>query len=278
MTKYHILLFSIFCTLFCSCIKEESTKSFVYIKGGIFKNSTSHLYGKNVIVADFYMGKYEITQKEWKEIMVNSPSKFKGENLPVEMVSWYNCVEYCNKRSIKEELEPYYNITKNLKDTLNKNNLDSIKWIITINPNANGYRLPTEVEWEYAASGGQKSKNYAFSGNSNINESAWYWKNSGDSLLTGHWLWINIENNNCKTHPVGLKEPNELGLYDMSGNIREWCEDWYQDEHTTRGLVRCQRGGGWIGGEHTFAINYRGSFEANGVGPDQGFRICRSAI
>ena len=80
--------------------------------------------------------------------MGNNPSKFRGDSLPVEMVSWYDCIAYCNKRSIKEGLEPYYSIDSINKDTINKSELDTIKWLVTSNEKANGYRLPTEAEWE----------------------------------------------------------------------------------------------------------------------------------
>jgi len=256
---------------------KEEPESFILVEGGEFVNTKSNLYGKNVRVLDFYMGKHEVTQKEWTEIMGSNPSKFKGDNLPVEMVSWYDCVEYCNKRSDKEGLSPYYNIEKDKKDAGNKSEFDSIKWTETINEGADGYRLPTEVEWEYAASGGQESNNYSYSGSNDLDEVAWYWKNSGDTVLSGNWNWIIIENNNNQTKPVGSKAPNELGLYDMSGNVREWCDDWYKDAEIDFGLVRSQRGGGWLGSANRCATVNRHSFEASGKGPDQGFRICRSA-
>jgi len=264
-------------------LKNDSkniTNELILVKGGTFKNKNSNFYGKKIVVQDFYISKYEITQKEWIDVMGYNPSKFKGDNLPVEMVSWYEAIEYCNKRSLKEGLDPYYNIYKDKKDPDNRCDMDDIKWTVTINPEANGYRLPTEIEWEYAASGGKKSKNYIYSGSSNVDEVAWYWRNSGNEYLNGFWYWPIIENNNNKTKPVGLKKPNELGIYDMSGNVREWCWDWYKMNIECKsckgGTARVWRGGGWIGAEFCCKISYRGSLEPNGKGPDTGFRVCRN--
>jgi len=189
----------------------------VWVKGGSFKNIRSNYYGTGVTVGDFFIGKYDVTQKEWTEVMGNNPSKFKGDNLPVEMVSWYDSIEYCNKRSLKEGLQPYYNIDERAKDPDNRpdptfGDLDPIKWTVTINAGANGYRLPTEAEWEYAAGGGQKSRSYTYSGSDNVDEVAWYWRNSGDKTLSGAWNWSLIEQNHDRTRPVGAKKANELGL------------------------------------------------------------------
>lgn len=273
MRKQLFFLFAPFILFLNTCSQKEHDQ-LLFVRGGVFTNPNSNFYGRNISISDFYIGKYEVTQKEWMEVMEDNPSKFKGDNLPVEMVSWYDCIEYCNQRSIKEGLIPYYNIDKYHVDKDNENPLDSLKWTVTINPEANGYRLPTEAEWEYAASGGQLSKGYLYSGSNDINRVAWYWRNSGDKFLTGFWFWRDIENNHNCTKFVGLKIPNELGLYDMSGNIREWCWNWCEgNDIEPKGRV--WKGGGWIGAEFCCEISFRGSFEPSGKGPDQGFRVCR---
>ncbi len=267
----------------------KEPEDLVLVKGGAFKNTKSNYYGKGVTISDFYIGKYDVTQKEWLEIMGSNPSQFKSNNLPVEMVNWYDSIEYCNERSIKEGLQPYYDIDRNHKDPNNEPNpqfgdLDNIKWTVTIHPEANGYRLPTEAEWEYAADGGQLSRSYTYSGSNNVDDVAWYWRNSGDKPLQGFWYWPVVEQNHDQTRPVGSKKPNELGLYDMSGNVREWCWDWYGNLATNvtdpkgsqSGFSRVWRGGGWMGAAFTDASAFRGSLAANGTGPDQGFRVSRN--
>src|SRR4029079_4126701 len=136
-----LILFSIVIIIGGACSRKKettnetnhrATENFVLVKGGTFINTKSNLYGKNATIQDFYIGKYEVTQKEWRDIMGSDSSKFKGDNLPAEMVSWYNCVDYCNKRSVKEGLKPCYTIDENKKDPINKNDLDNIKWIVTI--------------------------------------------------------------------------------------------------------------------------------------------------
>ena len=262
---------------------QKQSDHLVWVEGGNFKNTKSSYLGKNVTVASFYIGKYEVTQKEWTEVMGNNPSKFRGDNLPVEMVSWYDCVEYCNRRSAKEGLKSYYTIDKDHTDPNNQTLIDDMKWTVTAKAGANGYRLPTEAEWEYAAGGGQVSKSYTYSGSDEIDKVAWYWQNAGDKNLSGQWHWPTIEKNNTKTKAVGGKEPNELGISDLSGNVREWCGDWYGDldsngtapKGSSSESGRVWKGGGWIGGDFCCACSFRAGLEANGSGPDQGLRVCR---
>jgi sulfatase modifying factor 1 len=262
---------------------------FVWVRGGTFKNTKSNYYGTGVTVADFYIGQYDVTQKEWLEVMGSNPSKFKGDNLPVERVSWYDSVEYCNRRSLKEGLRPYYRIEKNARDPNNQpdpkfGDLDTVRWTVTINAGANGYRLPTEAEWEYAAGGGRLSRSYTYSGSDEVDEVAWYWRNAGDRSLSGAWNWPAIELNHNQTKPVGAKKPNELGLYDMSGNVRQWCWDWHgilaahvaDPKGSPSGFSRVWKGGGWMGAAFCCASAYRGHLAANGAGPDQGLRVCRN--
>ncbi len=206
-----------------------STEGMIFVKGGSFQMGSNDSNSDekpihSVTVSDFYIGKYEVTQKEWKAVMGSNPSNWKGDNLPVERVSWYDAVEFCNKKSEMEGLQKCYSGS-------GKN--------ITCDFTKNGYRLPTEAEWEYAARGGNKSKGYKYSGSNNIGDVAWYTSNSGS-----------------KTHPVGTKRSNELGIYDMSGNVWEWCWDWYDENYYSispgsnprgpnSGKFAVLRGGSW---------------------------------
>ena len=176
----------------------------------------------SVTVGSFYMKATEVTQKEWKEVMGTNPSRFKGDNRPVENVNWFDAVKYCNALSKKEGRTPVYRINGSS---------------VTANWSADGYRLPTEAEWEYAARGGKNSRGYKYSGSNSVGGVGWYNVNSGS-----------------KTHPVGQKQANELGLYDMSGNVWEWCWDWYGDYSSgsqrdpsgpPSGSLRVTRGGSW---------------------------------
>jgi formylglycine-generating enzyme required for sulfatase activity len=247
----------LFCFFFCIGVyaqQDAAPDGFVWIQGGTFTMGSSDKEPERfdneiqhrVTVSSFYMGKYEVTQKEYQEIMGTNPSRFKGDNLPVEMVSWYDAVEYCNKRSQKEGLTPAYTIDKNQIDPNNNNSYENDeKWTVTWNENANGYRLPTEAEWEYACRAGRRTP---FNTGNNIT--------TDQANYNGKYPYNNNANgtNRDKTTPVGSFAPNAWGLYDMHGNVFEWCWDWnarYASEPQTdplgasSGSNRVARGGSW---------------------------------
>ena len=180
----------------------------VYVSGGTFimggDDSSDQMPTHSVTLSSYYICKYEVTQALWRAVMGSNPSNFKGNNLPVENVSWYDCQTFI----------------KRLNSYTGRN-----------------FRLPTEAEWEFAARGGNYSRHYKYSGSNYIDDVAWY-----------------IDNSNKRPHPVGAKQPNELGLYDMSGNVGEWCSDWdgsyssYSQTNPTgpnSGSFRVHRGGFW---------------------------------
>ena len=184
---------------------------------------------------DYYMGKYEVTQALWQAVMGSNPSNFKGDNLPVEKVSWNDCQEFISKL----------------------NSLTGRK-----------FRLPTEAEWEYAARGGKKSRGYQYSGSSNISDVVWYKDNSAN-----------------KTHPVGTKQANELGIYDMSGNVWEWCSDRYgsyssfsqtNPTGSYSGAFRVLRGGGWGSFAWFCCLSFRRNFAPDFRHYDLGLRLALS--
>ena len=181
----------------------------VYVSDGTFimggDESSDQTPTHSVTLSSYYICKYEVTQALWRAVMGSNPSKFKGDNLPVEQVSWNDCQTFINRLN---------------------------------NYTGRNFRLPTEAEWEFAARGGNYSRRYKYSGSNYIGDVAWYCDNSD------------------RTHPVGTKQANELGLYDMSGNVWEWCSDWYgsyssysQSNPTgaTSGYGRVERGGNWCG-------------------------------
>lgn len=211
----------------------------IYVEGGTFVmgNDKGDSYEDerpphNVTLKGYYISETEVTQSLWTAVMGNNPSSFKGDNLPVESVNYNDCGAFCRE----------------LSQSLDKT-----------------FRLPTEAEWEFAASGGVKSKGEKFSGSSEIEKVAWY-----------------TENSENKTHPVKTKEPNELGIYDMSGNVWEWCSDWYGDydaEDATNpqgpqnGTDRVLRGGCWYNFPGLCRVTNRGDYTPVNRGYYHGFRI-----
>ena len=213
----------------------------VFVKGGMFTMGATSEQGSDadsdetpthsVTLSDFYIGKYEVTQAQWRAVMGNNPSYFKGDNLPVECVSWNDIQKFIKK----------------LNAQTGKN-----------------FRLPTEAEWEYAARGGNQSRGYKYSG-SNDRNNAWY-----------------KDNSSSKTHPVGQKQPNELGIYDMSGNVWEWCQDWYGSYSSSSqtnptgpssGSYRVLRGGSWYSNARYCRVSSRDGYRADISINSYGFRL-----
>ncbi|MBP5327704.1 MAG: formylglycine-generating enzyme family protein [Bacteroidales bacterium] len=214
----------------------------VYVEGGTFTMGCTAEQGggcdsdeypsHSVTLSGYYIGETEVTQALWKAVMGSNPSNWKGDQLPVESVSWDDCQTFISK-------------------------LNSLT--------GRTFRLPTEAEWEYAARGGKRSKGYKYSGSNNIDDVAWYGGNSGS-----------------KTHAVKGKRANELGLYDMSGNVWEWCSDWKGEYSSgsqrnpkgpSSGSLRVYRGGSKIAYARSCRVSYRNSNNPSSRGDNIGFRL-----
>ncbi len=220
------------------------TFNMIKVDGGTFtmgatsEMTTPNYYEKpthQVTLSSYYIGESEVTQALWTAVMGNNPSYFKGDNLPVEQVSWEDCQTFIGRL----------------------NGLTSKR-----------FRLPTEAEWEYAARGGKRSNHTQYSGGSMIDDVAWYDGNSGS-----------------KTHSVKTKKPNELGLYDMSGNVMEWCQDWYGSYSSNAqtnptgpdsGSYRVLRGGGWGSVERGCRSSFRAYASPGYLYYSLGFRLALS--
>lgn len=254
--------------------KQEKTvmdtpENFILINGGSFEMGSpeseawrgSDEVQHTVTVSDFYISRYELTQEEYTEITGSNPSNFSGGRLPVENISWLEAVSYCNARSEQEGRTPVYIIDG-----------QTINW----DRSANGYRLPTEAEWEYACRGGTSTP---FNTETSIS--------ADEANYYGHYPYMIEENyfsqGNLDTHPgeyrettveVGSFSPNNYGLYDMHGNVGEWVWDYYDSYDTGEqtnpvgpdsGTLRVYRGGGW----NDFAKNMRSAYRAT-LAPDKG--------
>lgn len=193
-----------------------------------------------VNIKPFLLSKFPVTQELYFAITNEDPSTIKGDKHPVENITWKEAVTFCNTLSIKKGLDPCY-LLQNEDDT------------ISFDSAANGFRLPTEAEWEYACKAGTTGIRYG-----ELDNIAWYKLNSGQT-----------------THLVGQKEPNAFGLYDMLGNVWEWCSDTYDE--TVYGSYRIFRGGGWADEERSvMATTRRRSHPLKFKIDDLGFRIARN--
>ena len=269
-------------------LKNFEDEYMIKVKGGRYIPSFANELKE---VFDIEVCKYPTTQKMWLEVMENNPSGFKGDNRPVETVSWWEVLDYCNRLSEKYGLEPVYELSKSSEGILMiKESGGKIVSPDKANfKNTEGFRLPTEVEWEWFASGGQKAIeqgtfNYIYSGSNNIDEVAWYYENVRKFDVVS-------------TKDVGLKKPNQLGLYDCSGNVWEWCYDTIEfDENgdyknikngnfymykafDLSNIYRRVKGGSWGNGNKDCAIFHRGCNQAINVKEYFryfGFRIVRT--
>lgn len=252
------ILFSI--GIFLSFINADNKiPELVWIKGGSFMIKRINKYGdiekskKKVTVKGFYIGKFETTQKEYHTLMFNTYKQYKkpdwkfwgeGDNYPAYNIIWYDAILYCNALSKRDGLDTVYSYTNFFYTLGNDSRLENIK----ININKNGYRLPTETEWEYAYRAGTTTKYYwgNFGFSRIIKQYAWYQKNADDD----NWSEPHAEKEG--TQPVGNKKSNAWGLHDMAGNVSEWCNEIYRNffskldlEYDEAGVTGVGRGGGW---------------------------------
>lgn len=259
-----------------NCI-EDIPLEIIIATGGKYKpySSTAHK-----TISSLAVGKYLVTQKLWLSIMETAPSHFVGRDLPVENISWIEALMFCNKLSIKEGYKPVYKIQNNCLVKVILEDGSEVDPCVADFSKTKGYRLPTEFEWEWFARGGEKGQNKGtfdskFAGSDDIEKIAWSSCNS-----------------DLQTHEVGLKSPNELGLYDVSGNVWEWCFD--SDYHTDRisrniseseknpfiftnyETDRVIRGGSWFNRAEFMNLGCRYHFKTSEKDSSIGFRVCRT--
>jgi formylglycine-generating enzyme len=280
-----IVLFTLFLLstiMLSSCRVGHIVPEMVLVKAGSFQmgDEVGDLWDgcrpvhTVTLTYDFWVGKYEVTFEEYDDFCQSTGRRhaydqgWERGSRPVINVDWWDAIAYCNWLSEKEGLKPAYNQEGELLDLNGKVTTDITK--------VEGYRLPTEAEWEYAASGGHEAlpipPRFLFSGSNDIDEVAWYFENTGEYIFTGTSLGFDYTSHGASyikgksTQPVGQKKPNELGLHDMSGNVWEWCHDWYgvyTVESKTNpigpssGHVRVMRGGSWIFGANDCRVGCR---------------------
>lgn len=214
---------------------------------------------------NFMIGKAEVMQIDYKAIMGVNPSKFVGDSLPVDKVTWFDAVLFCNALSRQDGFDTVYEYTDIIGTPGDNCQLKDLK----VDLAKKGYRLPTEAEWEYAFRGGTTTE--------------YYWGNSSDIDTMSMYAWYS-KNSNNETHNVGEKLPNDYSIHDMSGNLYEWCNDWYgtyssdtevDPEGPVAGNGKVIRGGNWLTSAKYCRASYRGYTNAAFRCSAIGFRIAR---
>ena len=243
---------------------------------------------RQVTISSFQMSRYPITQREYQEIMGTNPSRFRRDNHPVEMVTWFDAIEYCIRRSQREGLTPAYTMTNRVPAS----GYPITNATVTINWNANGYRLPTEAEWEYACRAGTTTRYWSGNDETSLLGKA----NVGDLTLkdflvnagqdVSSMVFVNIHDGHISTSPVGSFTANAWGLHDMHGNVFEWCWDWYGPYATATGTqnnptgavsgeFRVLRGGSWGSSGQYLRSAFRNSYNPDYRLNARGFRVVR---
>lgn len=259
----------------------------VLVPGGTFNMGDTHGVGvswelpvHSVTLSPFYLSRFEVTQGEWVALMGSNPVEGEGlgDNRPINTIRWFEAVIYCNIRSIQEGLTPVYSKSGSTDYTTwgevpdYPDHPDLAAWnAISCNWSADGYRLPTEAEWEYAARGATDIPDYLYSGSDDIMLVAWFRSNSAQG-----------------TQPVGTLAPNGLGIYDMSGNVYEYCWDWLGSDYYSVSpqvnptgpdtvTMRVGRGGNYRGREEVCTVTNRAGVNPYMPPDNFGFRLCRKA-
>jgi formylglycine-generating enzyme required for sulfatase activity len=258
--------------------QNRAPDDFVLIKGGTFTmgspasepergtDETQH----RVTVSDFYIATSSVTQREYSRLMSNNPSEFKGENLPVENITWFDAIRYCNARSEREGLTAAYTVNGA------GNEVSNVTW----NRSANGYRLPTEAEWEYACRAGTATPfntgNTITDRQANCYNNYGYNNNSSGRVTGGY---------RGSTSPVNTYAANSWGLFDMHGNVADWCWDWHGEYGASAqtnptgpatGTLRINRGGGWNDFPKHIRSAYRAATPPLNGSFNLGFRLARN--
>lgn len=241
----------------------------VYVPGGSFLMGPAEYAQVSVTLSPFFMAKYQVTQAEYVELVGSFPHYLYGigDDYPIHSINWFDAIRYCNLRSAHEGLTPVYSVDDETDP--NEWSYEEMENKLVCDWDADGYRLPTEAEWEYAARGATNDPDYLYSGSNDLNEVGWF---DGNNTTDG-------------TKPVGTKLPNGLGIYDMSGNVWEWCWDFpgsydYTPQVDPTGAegsgYRVLRGGHWNNYASDCAVSFRHSYYDFTECYSYGMRVCRS--